>query len=59
MSLKFEKILFPTDFSDLALAALRHACELAEVFNAQFHCLHVVDDAYQYWRERSVMSPFI
>ncbi len=54
MSMRFEKILFPTDFSDLALAALTHARELTEVFNAQLHCLHVVDDAYQYW---SAMGP--
>ncbi len=52
--MKFEKILFPTDFSDLALAALWHARELTEVFDAQLHCLHVVDDAYQYW---SAMGP--
>jgi len=54
VSIRFEKILFPTDFSDLALAALTHARELTEVFNAQLHCLHVVDDAYQYW---SAMGP--
>lgn len=52
--MRFEKILFPTDFSDLALVALAHARELTEVFNAQLHCLHVVDDAYQYW---SAMGP--
>ena len=54
MSVKFEKILFPTDFSELSLAALRHAWELAEAFEANLHCLHVVDDAYQYW---SAMGP--
>ena len=47
MSVNFKKILFPTDFSDLAQAALRHAVELAEVFDADLHCLHVVDDAYR------------
>jgi nucleotide-binding universal stress UspA family protein len=54
MSIQFKKILFPTDFSDLALAALRHAQELAEAFDAEFHCIHVVDDAYQHW---SAMGP--
>ncbi|MGB2986633.1 MAG: universal stress protein [Phycisphaerae bacterium] len=54
MSIQFKKILFPTDFSDLALAALRHATELAEAFDAEFYCLHVVDDAYQHW---SAMGP--
>jgi nucleotide-binding universal stress UspA family protein len=52
--MRFEKILFPTDFSDLAQAALRHARELADVFAAQLHCIHIVDDAYQYW---SAMGP--
>ncbi len=54
MSITFERILFPTDFSDLALAALCHTRRLVEVFEAQLHCLHVVDDAYQYW---SAMGP--
>ena len=49
MSIKFENILFPTDFSDVAQAALGHARELANAFDAQLHCLHVVDEAYQYW----------
>ena len=54
MSIKFENILFPTDFSDVAQAALGHARELANAFDAQLHCLHVVDEAYQYW---SAMGP--
>ena len=49
MTLKIAKILFPTDFSDLSLAALGHARVLATVFDAQLHCVHVVDEAYQYW----------
>jgi len=54
MSIRFKRILFPTDFSELALAALHHALDLAEAFDAEFHCLHVVDDAYQHW---SAMGP--
>ncbi len=54
VSIKFRKILFPTDFSDLALAALRHTEQLTQVFDAELHCLYVVDDAYQYW---SAMGP--
>lgn len=54
MSIKFERILFPTDFSDLSRAALHHALELAEAFDGDLHCLHVVDDAYRYW---SAMGP--
>jgi nucleotide-binding universal stress UspA family protein len=51
---KFERILFPTDFSDLSLAALPFARQLVEMFDVDFHCLHVVDDAYRYW---SAMGP--
>ena len=49
MSVTFKKLLFPTDFSDLAPDALRYARELAETFNAELHLLHVVDEAYQHW----------
>ena len=54
MSIRFDRILFPTDFSALALVALDHARDLAAMFNAELHCLHVVDEAYQYW---SAMGP--
>lgn len=54
MSVKFERILFPTDFSDLGLIALEHARELVRMFHSELHCLHVVDEAYQYW---STMGP--
>lgn len=54
MSIKFDNILFPTDFSEIAQAALGHARKLANAFDAQLHCLHVVDEAYQYW---SAMGP--
>ncbi|UCE61156.1 MAG: universal stress protein [Phycisphaerales bacterium] len=54
MSIRFEKILFPTDFSDLSIGALSFARELAETFDATIHCLYVVDEAYQYW---SAMGP--
>jgi nucleotide-binding universal stress UspA family protein len=49
MSVKFEKLLFPTDFSDLALVPLAHAKKLTTAFGAEFHCIHVVDEAFQYW----------
>lgn len=49
MSMRFTSILVPTDFSELAKPALSYAKGLAEAFDAQLHCLHVVDDAYQYW----------
>ena len=54
MQVKFENILFPTDFSELALVALQHARKLVGAFSAQLHCLHVIDEAFQYW---SAMGP--
>lgn len=54
MSIQFKRILFPTDFSELALGALDYAKLLTSTFSAELYCLHVVDDAYQYW---SAMGP--
>ena len=45
----FSRILLPTDFSDVALPAVDWALELTRTFDAELHCLHVVDDSYQYW----------
>jgi len=42
-------ILHPTDFSNLSLRALEYASWLAQRLGACLHCLHVVDDSYQYW----------
>ncbi|MHC5110885.1 MAG: universal stress protein [Planctomycetota bacterium] len=49
VSTAIKRILFPTDFSDVSLAALPNALEHAERYDAEFHCVHVIDDAYQYW----------
>lgn len=54
MSTLFSRILLPSDFSDAVLPAARCACELARRFQAALHCIHVVDDGYQYW---SAMGP--
>lgn len=54
MAIKFEKILFPTDFSELSYAALGHARTLADAFGGVLHGLYVVDEAYLYW---SAMGP--
>lgn len=45
----FRTIVYPTDFSDLAGYALERALSLAELAGGQVHCIHVVDDSYQYW----------
>lgn len=47
--IKLAKILYPTDYSELSLAALKYALSFARQFDAQLHCLNVVDEAYQYW----------
>jgi len=47
--IKLAKILYPTDFSELSLVALKYVQAFAEQFAAELHCLHVVDEAYHYW----------
>ncbi len=54
MAVKISRILFPTDFSDVAMDAASMAAEMARVFDAELHCIHVIDEAYQYW---SSMGP--
>lgn len=54
MAVVIKRILHPTDFSELSLHALSYARELAVLFDAQLFCLHVIDEAYQYW---SAMGP--
>ena len=44
-----KKILYPTDFSEHSLCAVPYVKELAQNCTAKIHCLHVVDEAYQYW----------
>ena len=46
---EIRKILYATDFSDLSAWALKYAAFLAKRCSAELHCLHVVDDSYQYW----------
>ena len=54
MSTLFSRILLPTDFSEAGRPAAICACEMARHFDAALHCLHVVDESYQYW---SAMGP--
>ena len=39
----YERILIPTDGSDVAEAAVEHALDLAEQYDAEVHALYVVD----------------
>jgi nucleotide-binding universal stress UspA family protein len=47
--IRLARILYPTDFSDLSLVALKYAISFSEQYDAKLYCLHVVDEAYQYW----------
>jgi len=47
--LRIERILFPSDFSDLSLHALKYARGFAEMYETELHLIHVVDEAAQYW----------
>ncbi len=44
-----KNILYPTDFSEFSLAALPYAITFARQFDCRLHCLHVLDESYQYW----------
>ena len=46
---EIRKILYATDFSELSQWALDYATYLAAKCAAELHCVHVVDDSYQYW----------
>jgi len=42
--IRLKTILLPTDFSQPSSAAVPYACDLAEVFGAELHVLHVIHD---------------
>jgi len=46
---EIRRILYATDFSELSAWALGYAVYLARCCGAELHCVHVVDDSYQYW----------
>ena len=43
MTIRLQKILLPTDFSNLSSTATRYACELAAQFNTELHLLHALE----------------
>ncbi len=49
MHINLKKVLYPTDFSEFSLHALKYAQTFAESFKAELHVLHVVDEAALYW----------
>src|SRR5580693_8388189 len=43
MTIRLQRILLPTDFSDHSAAATKYACELAAKFDAELHVLHTLE----------------
>jgi universal stress protein A len=43
MTIRLQKILLPTDFSNYSAAATQYACELATKFDAELHLLHTLE----------------
>ena len=48
--IKYENILFCTDFSEDANIAFLHALDLAKKYNAKLHLIHVPHSSYAYCR---------
>ncbi len=48
MQAQINTLLFPTDFSDLSIAALPLAMDLADKYGAKLHCLYVVEEPQIY-----------
>ena len=51
-----KKILYPTDFSEHSLVALPYSISLAGHYDAELHCLHVVDMARESWQRGSYLA---
>lgn len=48
--MNIKRILYPTDLSDFSNCALPLALDLGQKYQAEIHCIHVVDEAtHQYW----------
>ena len=43
MTIRIQKILLPSDFSNYAATATKYACELATKFDAELHLLHTLE----------------
>ncbi len=51
------KILYPTDFSERSVVAVPLALDLARLYGAELHCLHVVDAPGEFILEDNYMLP--
>lgn len=43
MTIRLQKILLPTDFSNYSAAATKYACEMATRFDSELHLLHTLE----------------
>lgn len=48
MAVSINSIVFPTDFSAVSIKALPHLLEFAQRFEAEVHCLYVVEEPQIY-----------
>lgn len=46
MTIRLQKILLPTDFSNHSTAATKYACEMASKFDAELHVLHILEQHF-------------
>ena len=53
--IQLQRVLFPTDFSELSKSAERYACALADQFRAELHVLHVLEDVYLFAPDPAAM----
>ena len=53
------KILYPTDMSEISLVALPLAVDLAKRYNAKLYCLHVLDIEHEFFLEGGYIAPVI
>src|SRR5208337_2275339 len=43
MTIRIQRILLPTDFSNYSATATKYACELVTKFDAELHLLHTLE----------------
>jgi nucleotide-binding universal stress UspA family protein len=48
--IKYQNVLFCTDFSEEAEMAFHHAMDFAQRYDAGLHILHVLHSGHKYWR---------
>ena len=52
-----KKILYPTDLSKHSAVALPYAVDLAKHYNAQLHCINILDSGHEFFLEGGYIAP--